>query len=440
MNRFIKVAAFVFVGLFFLLVVLLIDLSPTVSKDASVQVENAENVSTLIGQLRKSFRNRYQSQQIDISYSQAESLLGFTQRALPNVSSELKLQALNAEIMVSYQLPSYLFSSYVNVSINVVQDNHLHVESVSIGVIKIPGSWALRWAEALANSYTNSEVASKAIQLVAKTEISPDQVIISLNPLDPLLRELKNIKTSGDSNDMQLLRIKTAHYLRVLDSLPSPDDLNLQKKQNKDTSLSYYLHKVMLEAKAMSAKDPQGNSNSATLENEAAIMALSIYAGHRRFSTLFGDLSFAVDPIPTVRRKPVLANRQDLSLHFIFSAAIKLLSEQGISVAVGEFKELMDRGKGGSGYSFIDLTADMAGANFAALAVDPRTAEKIQDIMSSEANEMLFFPSIEGFDEGMDKSKFRQKYTNIESKEYLKVVEEIEKRMGELPIGGMHNL
>ena len=440
MNRFIKVAAFVFVGLFFLLVVLLIDLSPTVSKDASVQVENAENVSTLIGQLRKSFRNRYQSQQIDISYSQAESLLGFTQRALPNVSSELKLQALNAEIMVSYQLPSYLFSSYVNVSINVVQDNHLHVESVSIGVIKIPGSWALRWAEALANSYTNSEVASKAIQLVAKTEISPDQVIISLNPLDPLLRELKNIKTSGDSNDMQLLRIKTAHYLRVLDSLPSPDDLNLQKKQNKDTSLSYYLHKVMLEAKAMSAKDPQGNSNSATLENEAAIMALSIYAGHRRFSTLFGDLSFAVDPIPTVRRKPVLANRQDLSLHFIFSAAIKLLSEQGISVAVGEFKELMDRGKGGSGYSFIDLTADMAGANFAALAVDPRTAEKIQDIMSSEANEMLFFPSIEGFDEGMNKSKFRQKYTNIESKEYLKVVEEIEKRMGELPIGGMHNL
>ncbi len=41
--------------------------------------------------------------------------------------------------------------------------------------------------------------------------------------------------------------------------------------------------------------------------------------------------------------KPVLANRKDLSLHFIFSAAIKLLSEQGISVAVGEFKELMDK-------------------------------------------------------------------------------------------------
>ena len=437
MSQFIKVSAFVFVGLFLLFVVLLIDLSPTVSKNAHAQVENAENVSTLIGQLRKSFRNRYQPQQIDVSYSQAESLLGFTQRALPNVSSELKLTESNAEIMVSYELPSYLFSPYINFSINVVQDNRLHIESVSIGAVEIPGSWALGWVEALANSYTNSEVASKAIQLVAKTEISANQVIISLNPLDSLLRELKNIKTSGDGNEMQLLRIKTAHYLRVLDNLPSPVDIRLK---NKDTSLSYYLHQVMLEAKTMSAKDPLGNSNSATLENEAAIMALAIYVGHRRFSTLFGDLSFAVDPIPTAQRKPVLAKRQDLSLHFIFSAAIKLLSEQGISVAVGEFKELMDRGKGGSGYSFIDLTADMAGANFAALAVDPRTAEKIQDIMSAEANELLFFPSIDGFDEGMDKLKFRQKYTNIESREYLTVVEEIEKRMSELPIGVMPNL
>jgi len=437
MNRFIKVTALFFVGLFLFLVVLLIDLSPTVTKNAHIQVENAENVSTLITQLRKSFRNRYQPQQIDVSYSQAESLLGFTQRALPNLNSDLKLTESSAEIMASYQLPSYVFSSYVNFSIKVVQDSRLHVESVSVGVITIPGSWALKWAESLANSYTNSEVASKAIQLVARTEISSNQVVISLNPLDPLLRELKNIKTSGDGNEMQLLRIKTAHYLRLLDSLASADNLSMQ---NKDTSLSFYLHKVMLEAKAMSAKDSQGNSNSATLENEAAIMALAIYVGHRRFSTLFGDLAFAIDPIPTARKKPVLANRQDLSLHFIFSAAIKLLSEQGISVAVGEFKELMDRGKGGSGYSFIDLTADMAGANFAALAVDPRSAEKIQDIMSTEANELLFFPSIAGFDEGMNKLKFRQKYTNIESIEYLKVVEEIEKRLAELPIGVLNNL
>jgi hypothetical protein len=436
MKRFIKVTALALISLLCLSVILLIDLSPMVAKNVHQQVENAENVSELVMQLRSSLRNRYQPQQIDISYSQAESLLGFTQRVLPNVNSDIKLSEYQAEILISYQLPAYLLSSYVNVLIKVKEASFLDVESVSIGVITLPGDWALSWVESLANSYTNSEVATKAIQQVAKTDISPHQVIISLNPLDPLLRELKNIKTSGDSNERQLLRIKTAQYLKLLDCLPLPNDLTMQ---NKDTSLSYYLHKIMLEAKEMSSQDPLGNSNSATLENEAAIMALAIYVGHRRFSTLFGDLSFAVDPIPTVRRKPVLANRQDLSLHFIFSAAIKLLSEKGISIAVGEFKELMDRGNGGSGYSFIDLTADMAGANFATLAVDPRTAEQIQNIMSLEANEAFFFPSIDGFDEGMDKSQFRQKYSDIESKEYLKVLEEIERRVSRLPVGRISN-
>ncbi|MFQ3206087.1 MAG: hypothetical protein ACI9IT_000221 [Glaciecola sp.] len=436
MKRFIKVAAGVLISLFCFSVILLVDLSPTVAKNAHQQVENAENVSELISQLRSSLRNRYQAQQIDISYSQAESLLGFTQRALPNLNSDIKLSEDHAEMLVSYQLPAYFFSSYVNVSINIKEANHLNVESVSIGSITVPGHWALSWVESLANSYTNSEAATKAIQQIAKIGISPSQIIINLNPLDSLLRELKNIKTSGDSDERQLLRVRTAHYLTFLDRLPPSNDLAIQ---NRDTSLGYYLHKLMLEAKTMSAEDPQSTSNSVTLENEAAIMALAIYAGNRRFSTLIGDLSFAVDPIPTVRRKPVLANRQDLSLHFIFSAAIKLLSEQGITIAVGEFKELMDRGNGGSGYSFIDLTADMAGANFATLAVDPRTAEQIQNVMSQEVNETLFFPSIDGFDEGMNKSEFRQKYSDIESAEYVEVINNIEIRINRLPVSKVSN-
>ncbi|MFT5712777.1 MAG: hypothetical protein ACI9DQ_001185 [Glaciecola sp.] len=436
MKRFIKVAAAVLLSSFCLSVILLVDFSPIVTKNAHQQVKNAENVSELISQLKNSLRNRYQSQQIDISYSQAESLLGFTQRALPNLNSDIKLSEDNAEMLISYQLTDYLFYSYLNVSIKVIEANYLNIDSVSVGTITVPGKWVLNGLEFLVNYNTNSQVATKAIQQIAKTDVSPDQIIISLNPLDPLLKELKNIETSDYSDERQLLRKKTVHYLKLLDSAPLTNDLAMQ---NKEISLSYYLHKVMLEAQIMSAEDRQGNSNSAILENEAAIMALAIYAGHPRFSTLSGDLSFAVDPIPTARKKPVLANRQDLSLHFIFSAAIKLLSDQGISIAVGEFKELMDRGNGGSGYSFIDLTADMAGANFATLAVDPKTAKQIQNIMSVEANEALFFPNIDGFDEGMNKSQFRQKYSDIESAEYLEVINEIERRMSRLPVSKVSN-
>jgi hypothetical protein len=436
MKRIFKVALLVLVSVLLLLLFLLIDMSPTVEKNVQKQVENAENVTELISQVRKSFRNRHDSQQIDITYSQAESLLGFTQRALPNMSSDIKMYQQRAEILVSYQLPPYLLSSYVNVSIKVNEAPGMELESVSIGLITIPGSWALSWAESLANSYTNSEVATQAIRQIAKTEISPEQVVIILNPLDPLLKELKNVNTSGQDENRHVLRMKTAHYLRLLAALPVPSNSG---RQNKDTSLSYYLHKVMREAKMISDQAMNSNTNTAALENEAAIIAVAIYAGHRRFSTLFGDLTSEIDPVPTIGRRPVLANRQDLSLHFIFSAAIKLLSEQGISVAVGEFKELMDRGNGGSGYSFVDLAADMAGARFAALAVDPTTAVKLQSIMSMEANEALFFPSINGFEEGMNKSEFRQRFTDIKSEEYLSVVHEIERRIEKLPIVNVTN-
>jgi hypothetical protein len=95
----------------------------------------------------------------------------------------------------------------------------------------------------------------------------------------------------------------------------------------------------------------------------------------------------------------------------------------------------MDRGNGGSGYSFIDLAADMAGSNFAALSVDPETAQEIQNILSVEANEALFFPNIDGLDEGIDKAQFKQKYSGVESEAYVNVITEIERRLTKLPIG-----
>lgn len=428
-RRSLKVVVLVLLILCLVSIVMLVDLSPSVEPKVNKQVENAENVSALISQLQRSLKDRYQAQQLEISFSQAQSLLGFTQRALPIIRSELQLVEGQADIYISYKLPSYFFSSYINLVIQIVDADKVLVQKVSIGAITIPGSWALAWAEALTNSYTNSEVATKAIQQVAKIVILTDRISIKLNPMDELLKEMKNIKTSGDGNENQLLRIKIAYYLRVLDSLP------LSIQSNKDTSLSYYLHELMIEAKLMSATFEQDDGVSAALENEAAIMALAIYAGHRRFSNIVGDLSFAVTPIPSARQKPVLANREDLSLHFIFSAAIKLLSEQGISIAVGEFKELMDRGKGGSGYSFVDLAADMAGANFAALAVQAETAQTIQNLLSSNADEMMFFPSIVGLVEGMSKAQFKQKYSDIESKAYDEVISEIEMRLTKLPIG-----
>ena len=134
------------------------------------------------------------------------------------------------------------------------------------------------------------------------------------------------------------------------------------------------------------------------------------------------------------KRKPLLAQRQDLSLHFIYSAAIKLLSEQGMSAAIGEFKELMDRGNGGSGFSFVDLAADLAGVEFAKSATNELKARQFQYTLAGNTLESTFFPDISALPEGLSKSAFNQQFKQVDSPEYKAMLTNIRQRIASLPI------
>ncbi|MBN7827827.1 hypothetical protein J0A66_21590, partial [Bowmanella dokdonensis] len=104
------------------------------------------------------------------------------------------------------------------------------------------------------------------------------------------------------------------------------------------------------------------------------------------------------------------------------------------SVAIGEFKELMDRAKKGSGFSFVDLAADMTGIRFAELATDPQTAERLQQTLAGLDSELLFFPSIDGLPEGFDKQAFKHRYQQVDSEAYKAELQEIQRRIGELAL------
>ena len=113
---------------------------------------------------------------------------------------------------------------------------------------------------------------------------------------------------------------------------------------------------------------------------------------------------------------------------------MKILSEQGLSIAIGEFKELMDRSDEGSGYSFVDLAADFAGVEFAIVATNPSSASSVQTLLAGTTNENVFFPNIDGLPEGLSKSDFTRIFTEVDSHEYLEMVRSINQRIAELPI------
>lgn len=389
------------------------------------QVESAESVQDLISQIRASLRSKDTVHTIIVKEQQLNSLAGFVQRANNALRAEFSIQDNHVEILASYKIRTLFNHVFLNVSFQVLPADRLVVSNVKVGELHLPSWLFLKIVEWTLNSQTNTALASKSLNTISAISLKDKEITMTLGSLAPLLAEIEKIDTGENPENNKVLTRKVAHYLRFLEGLQDP--LILVPSQS--ASLAYYVHKVMGEAKVRSS------NYSPMLENEAAILAMAVYLGSPRFSTLIGDLSKNLGrAVPYIRNKPTLLKRRDLSLHFIFSAAIKLLSEKEISIAVGEFKELMDRAEGGSGYSFVDLAADLSGAHFAALAVDPKHAHLIQTILSLNEDESLFMVDVEGFDEGLTKSEFAQKYRQVDSEEYRNALAIINQRIANLAI------
>ena len=422
-----KLIKFVFIALFVLLLGLAtllwmsVQQEPLVVENSSQQVDNADSVKELMRQLSDSLKNRNTRQQIDLSQNQLNSLVGFAQRAEKKFNGRVNIAAWGTGFYGTYTLPSNPLGQFINLELLLLPANGIALEHVKVGGLSIPGQWAINSITWLVDWYTDSDIATQFIEQVENIAMTDEQMTISIQPLDDFLRELNTVKEGLSRTGDEELSLRTAYYLKYL------NDLDVGQK-SRAQSLAKFIGPLFAQAQQRS------NDTTAASENEAAIMALAIYAGHYRFANFIGDVQPVADKIAAPKAAPELAKRMDLNQHFIFSAAIKILSEQGLSIAIGEFKELMDRGEGGSGYSFVDLSADFAGIKFAMSATEPGKARKVQNLLANSSDESLFFPDIKGLPEGFSKAAFAEKFKTVDSEAYQQLVTEIHRRVDALPI------
>ena len=398
-----------------------VESSPLVVENSSQQVEDADSVKELMRQISDSLKNRSARQRIDLSQSQLNSLVGFAQRAQKNFNGRVNISAMGAGFYATYKLPPNPLGRYVNLDLLLLPGEGIALEHVKIGTVAIPGQWAISVITRLTDWYTDSDIATQFIEQVENIEMTEQQMTISIQPIDDFLRDLNTVKEGLSRTGDQELSLRTSFYLKYLHELDAGQKSTAQ-------SLAKFIGPVFAQAQKRS------NYDTAAKENEAAIMALAIYAGHYRFANFVGNVQPIANKIAAPKTPPVLAKRTDLNQHFIFSAAIKILSEQGLSLAIGEFKELMDRGQGGSGYSFVDLSADFAGVKFAQTATEPDKAQAVQALLANSSNESLFFPDIKGLPEGLSKAAFTKQFKKVDSPEYRKLVQEIHRRVDALAI------
>lgn len=169
--------------------------------------------------------------------------------------------------------------------------------------------------------------------------------------------------------------------------------------------------------------------------NRAAFVALAMFAVDTDAGRLAGG-----DPIDVPANPPVpdlrLGDRDDLPKHFLLSAAMAATLDPGFSRAMGEWKELDDSLPGGSGFSFVDLTADRAGLHLARAAVDPATAAAVADRLSRVTDAELFPAAATRLDEGLSNGAFTRRYGSIEAMTYAQAVKRVDRLLDGLPLYG----
>lgn len=129
-----------------------------------------------------------------------------------------------------------------------------------------------------------------------------------------------------------------------------------------------------------------------------------------------------------------LYKRIDLAQHFIGAAAITASVNGQIAQVFGEEKELQDA-QSGSGFSFVDLTADKTGTGFGELATaNPKTAYKLQAVMSTINDYRDFMPDPTALPEHMNAAEFKERFGAINSPAYQKVAAQIDELIAATPV------
>lgn len=126
---------------------------------------------------------------------------------------------------------------------------------------------------------------------------------------------------------------------------------------------------------------------------------------------------------------PTMQGRRDLAQHFAVSAALAVQLGPRTAETIGIFKEVRDS-QGGTGFSFVDLSADLAGTT---LAEHVRRGRPSLEELATTFIVDAFLPSPEGLQEGLTWKMFSDTYGSTQDERFLRNVAALRERILALP-------
>lgn len=311
---------------------------------------------------------------------------------------------------VTATLPGNRIGKYVNISFRLGHEGNSHLPTLTkfkAGKLLLPSKVAAFAIETVIEHTSLNEYFLLATDPIQSVVIDHDKVTITYHPSQATLENAKDLLTYSDTpaDRAAIYRTKLADIVRKHDP-------------NWRLSLADLLQPLFAIAWEKSTQD------TAIEENRLVINTVNNYVNAKRTG----------ESANTPYYPAYLYKRNDLAQHFIGAAAITASVNSQFAQALGEEKELIDA-KGGSGFSFVDLSADKAGTRFGEIAVaSPLSARQLQQTMAGIKDYTEFMPDPTALPEHMNEDEFKRRYGSIDSEAFKKLSKQIDAMIAATPI------
>ncbi|MEH6648598.1 MAG: hypothetical protein V7707_01080 [Motiliproteus sp.] len=413
--------------------------SPWVEAPPAISAQQAQQVKALAKRTLRSVNqdpvlepepksissNPDRQRPVEVSHSELDALAAMLARAYPQLHSKFDLTPGGVILTSSLRLPDNPFGRYLSLRLRLpISIQELRIDRLQLGQLEIPEPLLQRLIPGVTQLLFGAEQSHILLHTARLSAITTDRLTLLIDPPNNASQQLVQIlgqvrSFSGESPSLNRLWI--SQYYSLLQQQA------MQLESGQWVSMTYFI------APLLRRIGQQAEPEQTHLHSQAAIMALALYLGSGRFEQIIGPVLSDDQRRQRPHYRTLLRGRVDLRQHFIVSAALQVLADVGFSQAIGEFKELLDSGQGGSGFSFADLAADRAGTLFAQhISRNPHQATILIDRLDRPLREPDLMIPIDQLPEGLTQTQFQQHYRDLDSENYQLIIDRIDTDLNNL--------
>jgi len=389
-----------------------IDTTPLVAGETRLSPASVERAKTLLQENDPRKLRSGETKTVRMNEDELDLVIDHIVNRIGPGGATLKVKQNLIMLAATVELVRFAPGRYVNIDAEIREsDGRARVEHLTIGRVTVPGRIVDAVLGFAAEHLYRASGVHDAGDIIRAVDIQPGYLDVTYEWKAGIVDAVRDRLVSRDARE----RLRTYNDILVAETETQGSDLTC-------ASLISAIFRVAAE-RSMDA-DPVS-------ENRAAVLVLAAYMNGTDLTDLAPEARNWATP---ERRRLRIQGRRDFVRHFATSAALAVTGGDAVSNVVGLSKEI-DDADGGSGFSFMDLTADMAGTRFGKNAVQDRaSAYQLQQRIAAGIDDLALIPDVTGLEEKLTEAEFNQRYGGVGGERYQAAVADIESRIARSPL------